>query len=141
MEDKIAAIEEMSRRVCGRIKNKGREILTEFEITPPQFEALLILIDEGELTTSELSARMFLACSTVTDLLDRMERNGLVQRIKDMKDKRIVRLKVMDKGHVLIDRLLESRRSYLGDVLKDCDEEALVNIEECFKTLYHLMEI
>lgn len=141
MQDKIVSIEETSRRVCGRIKNKGREILTEFEITPPQFEALLILIDEGELTTSELSSRMFLACSTVTDLLDRMERNGLVQRIKDLKDKRIVRLKVMEKGHVLIDRLLEARRAYLAEVLKGCDGTTLDNIEMCFKTLHELMGI
>jgi len=141
MQDKIIAIEETSRRVCGRIKNKGREILSDFEITPPQFEALLILIDEGELTTSELSGKMYLACSTVTDLLDRMERNGLVQRIKDEKDRRIVRLKVMEKGHVLIDHLLAARQNYLEDILKTCSVDELNEIEMCFSKLYRLMGI
>lgn len=135
----IVKIEEKSRRMCGRIKTKGREILSDFEITPPQFDALLTLIEDGELTIGELSSRMYLACSTVTDLLDRMERNALVIRIKDEKDRRIVRVQVLDKGHTIVEQVLEARRRYLAAVLEPCDKEDVERIEACFDQLIKLM--
>ncbi len=141
IDPKIVEIEENSRWVCGKIKKKGREILTDFEITPPQFEALQHLIKEGELTIGELSSKMYLACSTVTDLLDRMERNSLVVRVKDERDRRIVRIKVLQKGHDLIEEVLITRQKYLSEVLEDCSSEMIEQIQACFKILNEKMDI
>lgn len=120
-EDNIVALESDLRDICVKVKKKGREILSEFDITIPQFNALLYLVFDGEMTLGELSAKMFLACSTITDLLDRMEKSGLVKRYKDDKDKRVYRVKVMDKGNVIIESVLQSRRKYLSDQLATLD--------------------
>ena len=88
---------------------KGREILSDFNITIPQFTALQILINNQGMTIGELSQKMALACSTITDLIDRMERNGLVIRKKDENDKRVVRIEVLSKGHEIVDKVLEKR--------------------------------
>lgn len=132
IDPQMILIEENFRHVCIKIKKKGREILNDFEITPPQFTALLELINNGDMTIGELSSRMYLACSTVTDLLDRMERNELVVRIKDEKDRRIVRIHVLDKGHKLIEEVLYSRRKYLQEVMADMDPKAIDEILNCF---------
>ena len=117
MSDRTIRIEENLRRVCYKIKKKGREILNDVEITPPQFEALQYLRNEDNLTIGELSSRMYLACSTVTDLLDRMERNELVRRVKDENDRRIVRIVVLQKGHDLIKLVMENRINYVESIL------------------------
>jgi len=140
-DPQIVKIEENFRWVCGKIKKKGREILSDFEITPPQFEALQHLLKEGELTIGELSSKMYLACSTVTDLLDRMERNNLVVRVKDERDRRIVRIKVLDKGHRLIEEVLDTRRKYLSEVLSECDAEMISKIHDCFEILNESMDV
>lgn len=132
IDPQMILIEENFRHVCIKIKKKGREILNDFEITPPQFTALLELINNGDMTIGELSSRMYLACSTVTDLLDRMERNELVVRIKDDKDRRIVRIHVLDKGHKLIEEVLYNRRKYLQEVMADMDPKAIEEILNCF---------
>lgn len=141
VDPQIVKIEERFRWVCGKIKKKGREILTDFEITPPQFEALQHLIKEGELTIGELSGKMYLACSTVTDLLDRMERNLLVVRVKDERDRRIVRIRVLDKGHQLIEEVLATRQKYLSEVLSECDDNMIKQINECFEVLDNNMDM
>lgn len=97
MNERTIRIEENLRRVCYKIKKKGREILNDVDITPPQFEALQYLRKQDNLTIGELSSQMYLACSTVTDLLDRMERNELVKRVKDENDRRIVRIVVLQR--------------------------------------------
>lgn len=119
----IAQIELLLRGICFDIKQKGREILSDYDITPPQFNALQFLVNEGELTVSELSSRLFLAPSTITDLIDRMVKSDLVKRIKDDKDRRIVKLQVQEKGENLINQVISRRCNYLQCLLKDMPME------------------
>lgn len=130
--DRIISIEKNFREICCQIKQKGREILTDFDITPPQFTALLILLDQDNLTISELSEKMYLACSTVTDLLDRMEKNLLVIRVKDEKDRRISRVKVLEKGYKVLDEVLTARRLYISDIYSEASENELEVINQSF---------
>ncbi len=141
IKPEIVKIEEDFRQVCVKIKKKGRTILNNFEITPPQFAALLELIEHGDMTIGDLSSRMYLACSTVTDLLDRMERNQLVVRIKDEKDRRIVRIQVLEKGHHLIEEVLYVRRLYIQGILAEMPSNSIEEIERCFSYLNKNMSI
>lgn len=141
MKERTVRIEENLRRVCYKIKKKGREILNDVDITPPQFEALQHLIYEERLTIGELSSRMYLACSTVTDLLDRMERNELVRRVKDETDRRIVRVEVLQKGHDLLAQVMDNRRSYIESVLDELDENVIDSIDKSFEIFNSKVEI
>lgn len=94
-QDLVSEIEQELRFIGRIIRQKGREIHVNFQITPPQFEALMLIRDHGVLTMGELSSKMFLAYSTTTDLVDRLERHGLVERLRDPMDRRVVRLRVL----------------------------------------------
>ncbi len=135
-KDVITEIEKELRYLCTIVKQKGREMLVEFEITPPQFQALLYLVKEEDLTIGELSKRMYLACSTITDLVDRMEKNKMVKRVRDKKDRRVVRVSVLEKGHKIIQKVLTARREYLRDILKDLSEEQKTFILEGISMVY-----
>jgi Transcriptional regulators len=115
--DNVNEIERLLRHMSCIVKQKGREILNHFPITPPQFDALQWLDECGDLTISELSNRLYLACSTVTDLVDRMEKNGLVERVRDQNDRRVVRIHLLDNGRQIIQEVLKRRREYLAEVL------------------------
>lgn len=126
----VAEIEELLRNVGTILKKRGRDILSSFDITPPQLEALLVLREFGDLTMGELCGKMYLACSTATDLIDRMERNELIERVRDTNDRRVIRLKVLEKGARVIDEVLEVRREYLSNILSELnvsDKERLIH--------------
>lgn len=135
-QDVIVEIENELRYLCGIIKQKGREMLEDYEITPPQFQALLYLVKEENLTIGELSKKMYLACSTITDLVDRMEKNKMVKRVRDQKDRRVVRVSVLSKGHKIIEKVLNARREYLRDILGDLDDEQKAFILEGISVIY-----
>jgi DNA-binding MarR family transcriptional regulator len=122
-QSKIKKLEILLRSACFNIKQKGREILQDFDITPPQFNALQFLIQDGEMTVSELSSKLYLAPSTITDLIDRMEKNKLVTRVRDTQDRRTVKIKVEDKGDVLINEVIIRRCEYLNALLQDMPED------------------
>lgn len=115
--EQIADIEKELRYIAGIIKHKGREILANYPITTPQFIALQFLLEHGDLTLGELSNKINHAFSTTTDLVDRMEKNGIVKRVKDSKDRRVVRIHLLEKGEKIIQEVVEKRQEYLGDVL------------------------
>lgn len=67
-------------------------------LTGPQISALKILEAVGELSLSELSERMSARNSTITGIVDRMERDGLVVRERSQSDRRVVKLRATERG-------------------------------------------
>jgi DNA-binding MarR family transcriptional regulator len=141
IHDVVADIEKDLRYISGIIKQKGREILSDFTITPPQFVALQWLFEEGDMTIGELSNKMYLACSTTTDLVDRMEKNNLVKRVKDPNDRRVVRIQLLEVGERIIEEVIKKRQEYLKEVLKDFTNKEVLFLKDNLMKLHQDMRI
>ncbi|AND41704.1 MULTISPECIES: MarR family winged helix-turn-helix transcriptional regulator [Bacillaceae] len=139
INDVVAEIEKDLRYISGIIKQKGREILSDFTITPPQFVALQWLFEEGDMTIGELSNKMYLACSTTTDLVDRMEKNTLVKRVKDPNDRRVVRIHLLEEGERIIEEVIKKRQDYLKEVLKNSSHNEVLFLKDNLMKLHHDM--
>lgn len=137
--DIVADIEKDLRYIAGIIKQKGREILSNYTITPPQFVALQWLFEEGDMTIGELSNKMYLAFSTTTDLVDRMERNELVKRVKDPNDRRVVRIHLLQEGERIIEEVIQKRQEYLQEVLRNFSEEEVITLKDNLMRLHQDM--
>ncbi|NLY46303.1 MAG: MarR family transcriptional regulator [Tissierella sp.] len=136
IDEYIAEIEKYLRRIDHTIRKKGREIIIEANITIPQFQALQILIHNENLTIGELSQKMALACSTITDLIDRMEKTELVIRRRSEKDKRVVIVEVLPKGHDILEKVLKKRRAYLKGMMSEYNLENMDILRHQLETLY-----
>jgi DNA-binding MarR family transcriptional regulator len=133
--ENIARMEKELRYISGIIKQQGRKILSNYTITPPQFIALQWLFEHGDMTIGDLSNKMYLAFSTTTDLVDRMENNKLVKRVRDEQDRRVVRIHLLGEGERIIEEVIDKRRKYLNAVLEDFSE---VEINEFSRLLTKL---
>lgn len=132
----ICILEKDLRHIAAIIKQKGREILTNYTITPPQFIALQWLDELGDMTIGDLSNRMYLAFSTTTDLIDRMEKNELVQRVRDTADRRVVRIHLLPEGEKIIREVIEKRQLYLVDIVSDFENEEIQQLSKLLQKLY-----
>ncbi|HLS53116.1 MAG TPA: MarR family transcriptional regulator [Tissierellaceae bacterium] len=137
----IKEIEKYLRKIDYIIRVEGRAIINQLNITIPQFTALQILINHGNMTIGQLSQRMALACSTVTDLVDRMEKNQLVVRKKDKNDGRLVIVEPLPKGHEILEQVLIKRREFLGSMLVKLDKEEVDQLRHGLESLYKIMDI
>lgn len=135
----VANIEKDLRYISGIIKQKGREMLNNYPITPPQFVALQWLFEDGDMTIGELSNKMYLACSTTTDLVDRMEKNLLVERVKDPSDRRVVRIHLLEEGKRIIDEVIKKRQVYLEEVLVNFSNEEIQVLQSVMMKLHQEM--
>ncbi|WP_328988861.1 MarR family transcriptional regulator [Kribbella sp. NBC_01245] len=72
----------------------------EFGLTPQQGQLLCVLMAQP-FGMGELGAMLGLAKSSITGLVDRTERNGLVRRESDPSDTRAVRVALTPRGRKL----------------------------------------
>lgn len=136
----VKELEWVLRRISTFIKQKGREILQDFPITTPQFIALQWLKEEGDMTIGALSEKMYLANSTTTDLIDRMEKTGLVQRVRSETDRRVIEIRLLDRGRELIDEVILHRQAYLTEILASFQKEEIDRLKSLLSLLYQKME-
>lgn len=76
-------------------------VLRPLGLTYPQYLVLLVLWEEQPQTVGTLGARLHLDSGTLTPLLKRMERAGLVERARDPDDERRVQVTLTDRGAML----------------------------------------
>ncbi|MFP5181208.1 MarR family transcriptional regulator [Bacillus altitudinis] len=136
----VAEIEKSLRHIAAIIKQKGREILNQYTITPPQFVGLQWLYEFGDMTIGELSQKMYLACSTTTDLIDRMEKSELVERVKDPSDRRVVRIHLLPEGERIIQEVIVKRREYVSELLGAFSEEEAIVFNQSLTKLQQQMK-
>ena len=75
-----------------------KEVARRADLTGPQLTVLKVLEGLGDLSLSELSERIRAQNSTVTGIIDRMEREDLVVRSRSTEDRRVVRIQLTEKG-------------------------------------------
>ena len=75
-----------------------KEVARSAELTGPQLTVLKVLEGVGDLSLSELSERIRAQNSTVTGIIDRMERENLVVRARSTEDRRVVHIRLTEKG-------------------------------------------
>jgi len=75
-----------------------KELARRADLTGPQLTVLKVLEGLGDLSLSDLSDRIRAQNSTVTGIIDRMEREGLVVRARSTEDRRVVRIRLTEKG-------------------------------------------
>lgn len=139
MEEITKQIEYSLRHIVERTKLRSRGQLKVYDISPPQFIALQWLYEHKQLTIGELSKRLYLAYSTTTDIIDKLEQKELVLRIQSEEDKRVFHVKLLEKGTDLIDEVVYARQSYTDELLSVMNEEDKIKFNEALEIMLKRM--
>lgn len=78
-----------------------RTVAEQYGLTGSQLLVLKMLEPKGQVSLSELSDRIRAKNSTVTGIIDRMERDGFVVRRRSEEDRRVVFIELTPKGRKL----------------------------------------
>jgi len=86
------------RRIVRALEVYSHEVRRDFGLTAPQLWALKTLARRGPLTTGELAQALLVHQSSTSLLIQRLERRGLVRRVRQKDDRRFVRVELTDRG-------------------------------------------
>ncbi len=91
-------------------------------ITGTQGYTLLALPGENSISMNDLSLKMRLASSTMTRMVDQLVQKGLVERESDPDDRRVVRVRLSQRGELAQRQLQEALQSFFQKVLSQIPE-------------------
>ena len=106
---------------------RGRETQRLGELSYAQFSLLFGLAAEPQMSGSQLAVIADLAPATVTQMLDHLEADGLVERVRSNRDKRVVLTSLTDRGRELVEERRARFEARWLQALADFDSEQLEN--------------
>lgn len=110
-----------------------RQLLTQLEITYPQYLVMLVLWERDDVTVSDIGERLFLDSATLTPLLKRLEAAGLLNRQRSRKDERQVVVTLTEQG-----RELRSKAVNIPEAVfcaSACDSDKLTSLKTDLENL------
>jgi MarR family transcriptional regulator, organic hydroperoxide resistance regulator len=109
-------------------------------ITGPQGMLMGILAKQGEMKISDLSNELGLSNSTVSGIVDRLERNGFVERKRSDKDRRIVYVCVTSKFQNEARKHFNKLEKWFEVIMNKAAPEELDTVVEGLDTLKKILE-
>jgi DNA-binding MarR family transcriptional regulator len=117
------------RRILRATELFGRNLKQSVGVTAAQLRVLQIIAERGQATAKEISVRMRVSQATVTSLVDKLVREGMVLREKSAQDRRQTNIHVTPKGRLTLTEApdpLQQRFVRNFDALEDWEQALLV---------------
>jgi MarR family transcriptional regulator, organic hydroperoxide resistance regulator len=137
LEDRIV---QSLRRIVWAIDVHSRALSREYELTWPQLAALRELERLGQSQIGQLAAEMHIGAPTVTGIVDRLVRDGLVKRHRETVDRRKVLVGLTAKGKKLLARKPSLLNEHLRDGLSRLSERQQKQVRRTLDHLADMME-
>jgi len=117
----------------------SRKLTSEHQITAPQLMCLMAVVEKGSISATGIGKRIYLSPSTLVGVLDRLESKGLIRRVRNPDDRRLVWVTATDQGRELVSKTPFPLQYSLGKALQHLDEGAREQIAACMEHLVELM--
>ena len=118
---------QLDNQICFRLYTATRLVvqaytpmLSELGITYPQYLVLMVLWEKNNQPVNDIAHRLLLETNTVTPLLQRMEKLGIVNRKKGETDKRQQIVSLTEKGKNMEEKAYELVPAGMGKRLSAC---------------------
>jgi DNA-binding MarR family transcriptional regulator len=100
-----------------------RTRIEPYGVVPGQFAQLLALYEQDGLTQNELCAQVQIDQSTMAHTLKRMERDGLIDRVADLVDRRRAIITLTPRASSLRTGLVEAARKANAEATRGLDPD------------------
>ena len=107
----------------------------DLNMSTPQLKALLLISEEEAIRMRELARKLGGSFSNATVLVDRLVERGLVERMMEPQDRRVVLVRATQGGRNLIEQLVTSWRSLTKPLLQSLPSEDLETVRKALSIL------
>lgn len=95
-----------------------KELNKKHHVSSAQLNCLLALYENGSLRPSRIAKYMMVKSSTVTGVVDRLEQKGLVARLRNSPDRRVITIELTELGEKLVQKAPPPIQQKIVDGLK-----------------------
>jgi len=131
------------RKIVRSVDIESKKIQKEYGVSIPQVLCLSFLHESPNYQATQGEIRQFLNLnsSTVSGIINRLEKKGFLARLPKSGDKRVVNIALTSAGDKLFGTIPSLLHEQLSEKLQKLDQQKLDKVEESLETLVQLLEI
>lgn len=131
------------RKIVRSIDIESKKIQKEHGVSIPQVLCLNYLHSSPNYQATQGDIRRFLNLnpSTVSGIIDRLEKKGYLARLPKLGDKRVVNIILTSSGDKLLDTIPSLLHVQLSEKIKSLSDQEFQKVEEGLNTLVRILEI
>lgn len=118
----------------------GEEALAPYRLSIAMWRVLAALASKGEQRQIDLAGWTSIEASTLSRLVTRLVRLGLVRRARSASSNREVAIKLSPKGQALVGRLVPIARRYEAAAIAGLPADELALLKHCLRRMYGNMK-
>lgn len=115
----------LANRLATAMRRSLEEKLKGYGLTAPQFGFMAILFEEDGQSLSNIGRCVYCDKPTITGIANRLEKKGLIKKIRDDKDRRVIKAILTKKGKGLKDVLYKMVREVNAGAVKGFTEDEI----------------
>lgn len=128
------ALQSVQKQIAKDIKNYG--------LNQTEFAVLELLYHKGEQPIQKIGQKVLLASSSITYVVDKLEKKNYIKRRACSEDRRVTYAVITDEGKKLMDEIFPKHREALHQIFGGLDEkEKEVMISQLKKLGYHAEQL
>ncbi len=136
--DRVREVVFLIRKLMQAGERYTKELNKKFNVSAPQVATLLALFEQGPMSPSLIARNIMVNSSTVTGIIDRLEQKGLVVRLRNSPDRRIVTVELTESGKRLAENAPPPIQHKIVEGLMLLDD---ANMESIVQSLTRLTEM
>jgi len=136
----IKEIALLVRRLVKVISCDSQKVSRQFGLTGPQSVVLRNLLDNGAISSADLSRIVYVTPSNITGIIDRLENKGLVERIRLKNDRRVALITLTQSGKELSETLPDPIEERFISHIDDMDTEQIKVLGDAINQLFDMTE-
>lgn len=136
----IKEIALLVRRLVKVISYDSQKVGRQFGLTGPQSVVLRNLLDNGAISSADLSRIAYVTPSNITGIIDRLENKGLVERIRIKDDRRVALITLTQSGRELSETLPDPIEERFISHIDDMDTEQIKVLGDAINQLFDMTE-
>jgi len=139
-EELVQRVADLIRQMRRVVQQKSMATWIDLDLTLPQLKTLLFIAEHGPTNSKMIAERFGVTSSNVTRTIDVLVKQKLVSRRENPADRRILELRLTEKGENMITGWKEDTDSFIVEPLGRMSAEDLSTLESGLSLLIRVAE-
>ncbi len=118
-----------------------KELNKKYQVSSAQLNCILSLYEYGPLPPSKIARHIMVKSSTVTGVVDRLEKKGLAERMRNSPDRRVITIQLTEAGKKLAQNAPPPIQQKIIDGLKQTEKTKIDQIVRSLNMLTDMLDV
>lgn len=118
-----------------------KELNKKYQVSTAQLSCILTLYEYGSLPLSQIASHIMVKSSTVTGVVDRLEKKGIVERMRNSPDRRVITIQLTETGKKLAENAPPPIQQKIIDGLRQTEKAKTDQIVRSLNMLTDMLDV